>query len=252
METLEKFEIECDEISEQIKNIAKKRGSVAIDGVINPERYLKARHRVMWVLKEANAPDSPKTWSFSDIFQDEKWLLEKKCCSIGTIRRVIYASYGILKTDNTKEMDDQEWLDWPEYRRKECFDVLKEIAYINIKKVPGGGRSNSSEIQEAYDEYHALLKKQFEVYDPDIVIFGGTWNYIDLDDFKNIEGGEIKITDFNQESYAIKDKLFINAYHPGWPRLGEGGDYSLDIVNIVRNWEKSKTEPNNKTLSQFQ
>lgn len=239
METLEKFKIECNEISAQIEGIGNgKERPVVIDGVINPERYFKARHRVMWVLKEANDPDATKTWSFLKKFQNEKWLLEY--CSNPTIRRVIYVSYGILKTDNTKLMDDQEWFDWPEYKRKECYDALKEIAYINIKKFPGGGSANNSEIQEAYDEYHALLKKQFEVYDPDIVIFGGTWNYIDLDDFKSIEGGEIKRTDFNQEYYTIKDKLFINAYHPGWPRLGEGGDYSLDIVNIVRNWEKSR------------
>ncbi len=242
MKTLEEFKKECDEISEQINKIAEKRGPVAIDGVINPERYLKARHRVMWVLKEPNDPDISKTWSFLKNFQDEEWLL--KYCRNPTIMRVIYTSYGILKAGRTKEMNHEEWTAWPDCQEQKSSDVLKEIAYVNIKKTPGGGTCNRNEINEAYEEFHDLLKRQIEVYNPDIVIFGGTFYHIDKDDFNGLKEAEKQPGNVNRGFYTTKDKLYIDAYHPA-ARETEvsaecGFEYITDIVNIVRNWEKNK------------
>ena len=56
MITLETFKNKCNTISEQIEQIGLDNNShFVIDGIIEPEKYLNAKNRILWVLKEANS-----------------------------------------------------------------------------------------------------------------------------------------------------------------------------------------------------
>ena len=63
--------------------------------------------------------------------------------------------------------------------------VLKSIGIININKMPGNSRSNDKDIAEKYEFWKPLLNWQLKVYNPDIIIFGNTFQYFKNDLFSN-------------------------------------------------------------------
>ena len=148
------FRKSCNEITEQIKQIGK---SAVIDGVIDIECYLKSPIKVMWILKETNSEGG---WSIIDNYKDHKWLTAYN--GLMSIRRVIYASYGI----NHPEIKD--WKDFPWSYEEECQTALKNIAFININKLPGSSVADDNMMQDAYYKNRALLKELFNFNDDDI------------------------------------------------------------------------------------
>lgn len=219
----------CNSISEKIKEIGKINNSdYVIDGIIDVEKYLNAKYRILWILKEANSEGV--TWSYLDKFKDNDWLF--KCGkSIPTIKRIIYTTYGLLR--------DSEWNDIPDAKNEKSFEPLQEIALINIKKIPGTNASKDSMIQEACTENKDLLKNQIDTYNPNIIIFGNTLQYFELSNFEGLEQAEKEYTDYGNVFYNTGDKLYIHTWHPA-VRGKDFTDkhYVMDIVNIVRSWEK--------------
>ncbi len=221
------LKIECDKIIEKIKQIGKKnKNNYVIDGIIDTEKYLNAKYRILWILKEAN---SDETWSYLDKFKDTEWLY--KCGkSIPSLKRIIYTTYGILR--------DCEWYDIPDANDEKSFTPLQEIAILNIKKIPGGSTSDTNEIQKAYFENRDLLQKQIATYNPNVIIFGNTMQYFDKNDFEGLEDAQKEITDFGNHFYDTKNKLYIHTWHPAVRGKGfTDKEYVMDIVNIVKNWK---------------
>lgn len=94
----------------------------------------------------------------------------------------------------------------PVLEEKEVYQVAEEIAYINIKKTGGGGKSNIKEIKDAYSENEELLLKQIKEYNPNIIIFGGTLKYFNSDKLKDIGWGlevDKKIVNESQITHII-------------------------------------------------
>jgi len=225
MTDLNRLKKENSDISNQIEQNAKIRDChFVIDGVIDPEKYLKAKYRVLWILKEANSEND--SWSYLKNFKRKEWL-EKHGRSNPTLRKVIYTTYGILR--------NSEWSDIPWANEEAAFNPLQEIALINIKKMPGASAADNNTIQEAYHEDHDLLKKQIEAYDANIVIFGGSFKYFQKTDFKGLESAEKEITELGNHYYNTGEKLYINSWHPSATNNSDK-NYVLDIFQIVRNW----------------
>jgi hypothetical protein len=229
MKTIETFKKKCIAISEQIEQIGLDNDShFVIDGIIEPEKYLNAKYRILWVLKEANSETD--TWSYLENFKDKEWLY--RCGkSVPTLKRIIYITYGILK--------DCEWSEIPDASNEKSFEPLQDIAIINIKKIPGGSISGDDEIQQAYYDNHELLKLQIETYNPNVVIFGNTLQYFYKTDFDGLEIAEKQNTEYGNAFYDTGDKLYIHTWHPAVRGAGfTDEDYVMDIVNIVRRWKK--------------
>ena len=229
MNLLEQLKERCDIISAQIEQLGAKTNShVVIDGIIDIEKYLNAKHRILWVLKEANSEGV--SWSYLDKFKDKEWLY--KCGkSIPTIKRVIYTTYGIL--------NDCQWCEIPDADVETAFYHLQGIALINIKKVPGGSVSEYGEIQKAYNENQELLRQQINTYNPTIIIFGNTLQFFCESDFDGLETANKQTTEYGNEFYDTGEKLYIHTWHPA--ARGHGFDdegYVMDIVNIVKKWNK--------------
>ncbi len=228
---LEKFKDQCNAISKQIEQIGLVNNNhFVIDGVINPEKYINAKHRVLWILKETNS--ETVTWSYLKKFKDKKWLY--RCGkSVPTLKRIIYTTYGILR--------DCKWNDIPDANNEKSFEPLQEIAIINIKKIPGGSVSNYDEIQQAYYDNQELLKNQIEIYNPNVVIFGNTLQYFYKSDFWGLETAEKQKTEYGNAFYDTGDKLYIHTWHPAVRGAGfTDKNYVMDIINILRNWEKKQ------------
>ena len=229
MTEVQYLEKENTEIGDQIEHNAKKRDCHFVkDGVIDPAKYLKAKYRILWILREANSQDN--SWSYLKNFKRNDWL-KTYGRSNPTLRKLIYTTFGVLR--------DTEWCNIPFANEEDAFGPLQEIALINIKKMPGSSRVVGNTIQEAYYEDQDLLKRQIEACNADIVIFGGSFRYFYKTDFKGLETAEKKITELGNHYYNTGEKLYINSWHPSATNNTDK-DYVMDIVNIVRNWKRKK------------
>jgi hypothetical protein len=226
---METKRIECDKIEEKIK----KDPTAVIDGIINFDKYWalpSSKPRILWILKEANSNEQTG-WRFQDLFSSEYLKGKLQTLNIPTIQRVIYASYGILNDFTRLE-------NIPHITNEEVFKSCEQIAYINIKKAPGGSTAHNASVQDAYNANKALIREQIDTYNPDIIITGNTLQYL----HKDIELKDYETQKFLNEqthyttSYEWNNKLIINAWHPARRIKGGRNTYCNEIIATAENW----------------
>ena len=175
--------------------------------------YLNSNPKVVIILKEANAPDGDSNL----IDQLKNGVGYNIWCNVA--RWV----YGIRNRDNMpKWADFQCDIQRPEFRK----NLFKSIGTINLKKSPGGSSANDSEIEKIAREDYNLIRRQYNLYDPDLTICGGT------DDlFTRAMGYEIKDEAKNRKEimawrqtkrgvwwYEREPKKYVvSFYHPARP-----------------------------------
>ncbi|HBR11872.1 MAG TPA: hypothetical protein DD740_06645 [Chryseobacterium sp.] len=207
-----------------------------IDGIINPiEYYKKDNIKILWILKEGNVDinDYNKKRNICEEFKNGEHI--KNARSIATFRKIIYASYWIFN----REMN---WDEIPCSNDLECYNIVNNIAYININKYPAGNKSYDSELYKIYEKEKKDLLNQIENINPEVIIFGNTFKFFKKD--LHIINWDIQNTEqkFSEENnyYIVKNKgLIISAYHPAYPRLNNF-KYSNEIKEIYTNYLKSK------------
>ncbi|MDD2635980.1 MAG: hypothetical protein PHW82_10825 [Bacteroidales bacterium] len=228
------FEEECAAIEQKISKIDE---NAAVDGVINPQKYFNLSNdkpRILWVLKEPNTEgETGVGWSYKDLFSIDNLTANPKLLGIQTLSQVFYVSYSILN-------NFMEWGEVPHKSKIETISIGEQIAYININKGLGGkGSVNDKKIEDAYLIYRGILKEQIEVYNPDIIIFGNTLQYIDKEvidrdmfSVKSIDTEKYKTT-----YYESDKRLMIWAYHPGArANTISQQTYFEEIVSISKAW----------------
>lgn len=181
------------------------------DGIYSAERYLAASKRILWVLKEPydeiaeSGMPCGGGWCIYEAFDNANaW-------SNRTWQPMIYASYGILHGIHYKDMD---WI----RDDRSMAEVLKDIAYINISKMPGFTNSNDADIQRYYDLWRPILLEQIQLYRPQVIIFGNTFKYFKQDLIGNGAQPFLSLTKEDggiyQNNYRMGDAILIDAYHP--------------------------------------
>jgi hypothetical protein len=226
-----KFREECAALEGGMTNVDDIRP--IRDGVINIDKYLNARYKILWILKEPydNIVEGKSGgWSVTDGLNNKKSHKDFKG-ERATFIPMIYISYGILNGFISMK-------DIPNIKDEEVFQTLKSIAYINIKKLPGTSTSDSKIIASAYKNNKELLKRQIDTYNPDIIIGGGTLNYflqdIDLKDEHRLQSA--------QDKYYVKDgKLYIKNHHPAFrPTKGfSKEDYINQSIKAAKEWSEN-------------
>ncbi|OHX64320.1 hypothetical protein [Flammeovirga pacifica] len=194
------------------------------DGVVNPELYLNAKFKILWILKEPHDP-SGGGWSSNEAFNNLESWASQPSTGKNLLKKVNYATYGILN-------NFMEWGDLPEINQKnDVWKALKNIAYINIRKLPGESSSDERVISTAYAKHKDLLLHQIDTYQPDIIIGGNTlchfYNDLKLDEIPPVKMGE-------RIYYPTKEKIFIDAYHPSYVMKEE--EYVDNIILAVKDW----------------
>ena len=210
--------------------------SINVDGIINSEKYAKVKTRILWVLKE---PNSTESWTYQDYLSiadiETKKDTKANILVYPIFRKIIYASYGLL--------NNKEYANLPVAEEKEVYSIGEEIAYINIKKTGGGAQSNDKEIQDSYNENEELLLKQIEEYKPNILIFGNTLKYFNLEELTklgwNLSDKHIIDEETNNTHYypISNEKLCINAYHPAYWSVNMDV-YCTEIINAGLEWRE--------------
>jgi hypothetical protein len=201
------------EIQNRIEIFAKENGlsndiiEPIYDGVYNIDTYLSKSPRIMWILKEPvdeveNGKPSGGGWMiFDPMIKDHV-----KSSKNPTWRRMIYTSYGII---NQKAWNEMDWI----RDDLSMVDILKQIAYINISKMPGNIKSEDNKIKKCYDLWHSILYEQIRVYDPQIIIFGNTFKFFKKD-LLDSEVKPIKQVGGYLDVYEGNGALLFDAYHP--------------------------------------
>ena len=180
------------------------------DGVADIEAYQQSSPKVMWVLKEPYDDFKEDGSPYGGDYTLMEDLKKNRNAQLGTmpltIQRVIYTTYGIF-TDY--EYDDMGW-----YYEPDTYKYLFQIAYINLSKMPGGTKSGS--MTTKYQIWRDIVLKQFDLYKPDVMIFGHTFQ--DVKDDLGIEDKDLILTGNGWVDIYRKDnRLYVDAYHPGIP-----------------------------------
>lgn len=161
------------------------------------ERYLGGL-RVMWILKESYDETDGEVngggWCLYHALDDAG------AASIRTWQVMAYVTYGIRTGTRYNDMPTVDG---------KMLDMLKDVAYISVSKMPGRTLSNSTYMANAYSVWAETLKAQVEAYAPDVVILGGTsaWALDGLFASREPFAG-------HKDCYVSGDRLVIAAYHP--------------------------------------
>jgi len=200
------------------------------DGIIDIEKYSNAKIKILWVLKEVNDKDkdgdidggydSRESIKKIDVNKKGKWR--------STFNPIIYTSYGILNNYIKWECIEST------YHNQSVIDILKSIAIINIKKIPGSSSSNMAIIKDFYIKHKNIILQQIEAYEPDVIIGGGKTLKLLINDLS------LNFIDISPIKYALKkNQLFIDTFHPN-NRIIKQSEYCNSIINCVKNWQLKK------------
>ena len=102
---------------------------------------------------------------------------------------------------------------------KEMVKDLANIAYININKLPGGTSSSDSHIASCYKIWNKIIDEQIEVYNPDVIILGGTKKFLDFRDelipCKQYDNNDVN-PKLSSNVYKWGSRWIISVCHPGY------------------------------------
>lgn len=139
------------------------------DGVPSPDHYRSSRVKVVFVLREANFKNEQgevdlKHYDFRDELRNDP---QPFWC-----RKISPLCYGLGK------LADDLPATWAEasavsHNRSECIAVLNRFGFVQMKKSPGSSVINPELLVDAAQSEQALLRRQFEIYQPDIIVACG-------------------------------------------------------------------------------
>jgi hypothetical protein len=195
-----------------------------LDGILNEDVYKNQDSKILWVLKEPYGDAEGNDVRFG-LMNNPGYL------TIPTFREIIRASHCLLNNIREEEMSD---LNLDKKR-----DVLKKIAFMNIKKDLGETISKDPIIANAYRINKVILKEQINFIKPHIIICGNTLHHLKDDKVFGLscdlaETDELKENDFGVWYMERENKLFIEAFHPSG-----------------RGWFKNSIEPLQKTINHW-
>lgn len=216
MENSEKLRVEQEKIIEEIYEIAKANGlsndhiSPIPDGIYDISKYIISEPKIMWILKEPyddlDENDNPigGGWFLNDAFDNENAWKNR------TWQPIIYIVHGIK---NRCMWQDMDWI------RDDIsmVDRLKEIAYINLSKMPNRTDSDDNYVHDEFLKYwKGIVNKQILLYKPDVIICGNTyWMLSDSLQLDVLSSESININGVNIANvHKTKDYTIIDTYHP--------------------------------------
>ena len=224
------------EVNAELTRMAQAEGSPhspITDGVVDEARYLTSSHKILWILKEPweqlREGEAGGGWSVTKGLIPRK-IAEGTIGDKGLYANMAYVSYSVF--NNCRKWETIPYVS----NAPEVGDSLRSIAYINVNKAPGNKTSYKPHIESCYRRNKTILKRQIDIINPDIVIAGNIlylfYAALGLKAQELVSEGSVK--------WCKKDgRLYINAYHPSYWRIGRA-KYVDDIVAVIRNhWQSS-------------
>ena len=196
------------EVDELLLENQRRDQSFVLDGAVDVDRYLNARPRILWILRE---PNGAGPWDLREYFRSTLFTYNRWQSTAGLMIRV---SHGLLD-------DRKAWNAWANDARA-IADCLRDVAIININKRGGDSRVNWGRLYQASLDLCELICQQVAALHPQIVILGGTWEILP-------NQLKMQLNDLdNSDSYvaSIGDTIYVRAYHPNQTRISQEEYYN--------------------------
>lgn len=185
------------------------RERFVFDGIVDENEWLDTPFNVLFLLKEANGGE--ESWDerdyLAEYFCDEEYMSTHS----QSIDALLVWLYGIFHA-----FSNTSWADIiPKMNDNHSAWLLKQIALVNMKKIPGTGTTNYRKFETFFNEplNKYFLKKQLSIYSPDIVICGKTAYYLQmLDDVYSKD--KWKETHCGIPYLRINNTIYLDFVHP--------------------------------------
>ncbi|MDA8015492.1 MAG: hypothetical protein MPK09_07810 [Gammaproteobacteria bacterium] len=173
------------------------------DGIIYEPDYEKQKQKILFICKEPNAPANSAI-DFREVWQDP----EDKKHRFGA--RICQWAYGIQDGFRQPYDDCAHEFD----TSAERTDILKTIAFMNLKKVAGGSEADQEKIQKAVEKDRDFIREEINIIDPDVIVFSGYPE--NLDTLFGENGGGLERTDSGYQAALAKvgSGKLIHFWHP--------------------------------------
>jgi len=174
-----------------------------LDGIVNLEKYKVAQYRVLWILKEPNDTKDGGGWDLRNFLSDG--LFKDYSRWKTTFSLPLRVMHGLFNNFSS-------WESLPNVDKIDEL-ILESIAYINLKKIPGGSRANGHMVSDAYKKSKTLILQQVEVFRPHIVICCGCNMWLLRPDLGIPNEGimrDVQYADYTKHNSIV----FIDTYHP--------------------------------------
>lgn len=137
------------------------RADLVEDGMVDPPAYLSSSPRTLFLLKEANDTSREGKWDLRAYIRDQG-----KGRTLENIARWCFAIRN--------RTSDVSWALVRELSRELRAELLCSIAFVNLKKSPGGYVANERAISDAAIGDRELLRAQMALYRPEVTVWCGT------------------------------------------------------------------------------
>ena len=134
--------------------------TIVTDGIVDEKEYLESKYKILYVMKEVNS-DQDDEWSLTEFLSNG--------ARSQTRDNIARWTEGILNLEKDLAW---EYLSRDNNLRRDIY--LKKIASINLKKTAGKHTSIAREIDIAAKNNKDIIKKQVDMYQPNIIICCGT------------------------------------------------------------------------------
>ncbi len=164
------------------------------DGVFDEQTYLSQPLKILYVLKEAD-------WLGLDAdLQLIDWLLSEKSPTYWKTWNNIarWTQALLVGGDYQKHISKQDKTYW-----------LKKIAFMELKKVPGGASSSNDEIRSFVEKDRIFLKEQICCYHPDIIICCGRGTGKNADLLYNYVFDKAELSEWKHPALVQKYNYFV-------------------------------------------
>ena len=190
------------------------------DGIIDEEKYQNASPKVLFICKEPNSKNHNER--FVGDFCKE-W--REEGAQYPFAYRIAEWSYGIQnKFPPLDELFNLKSWETP-YR-----NALSSIAFMNLKKSPGRGKSLYSEMSNSLKREKRFILEQINLIAPEVIILGLSWKAL-RDDLIDIPAGDWKQSGYQISICRWNNMKIIDFYHPS-SRTPPAASYSL-LQNIM-------------------
>ena len=133
-----------------------------LDGV-NCDLYADAKLKILWVMKEPY-------YEFMDGKpKGEGWAMYDYTLTLPIFRTMAKIVYGIINEKYYNEIPEPD---------QDMLKLLQSTVFINICKVPAYTSSSKGDLKRTIIEWQDILQKQLDLYKPDIIILGNTYDQL--------------------------------------------------------------------------
>ncbi len=139
---------------------SKVRKPFVSDGVVSEKDYQASSQKIAFILKEVN-DEGGGGWDLREFLRNDGGRSQ----TWDNVTRWVHGMRQLLSRS--------KWFFYEEISGNLRKETLKSIVAMNLKKSPGGPRTDLQVLKDVATKDAPYIQKQYAIYDPDITICGG-------------------------------------------------------------------------------